>query len=86
MLPPRRPRDAGNPAPDVIRRWHIPCPYDHEWCALCGEVLARGELINIEYEGGVMHAGCSGLVPPDPAATRGAAGTGGKGRHLDDRR
>jgi len=41
------------------RRWHIPCPYDHERCALCDEDLARGELINIEYEAGVMHAACS---------------------------
>ena len=57
--PPRQARDEGNPAPDIIRRWHIPCPYDHERCALCGEDLARGELINIEYEAGVMHAACS---------------------------
>jgi len=58
-LPPRQARDEGNPAPDIIRRWHIPCPYDHERCALCGEDLARDELINIEYEAGVMHAACS---------------------------
>jgi hypothetical protein len=57
--PPRRAADAGNPAPGIIRRWHIPCPYDHERCALCGEDLTRGELINIEYEAGVVHAACS---------------------------
>jgi hypothetical protein len=55
----RRAADAGNPAPGIIRRRHIPCPYDHERCALCGEDLTRGELINIEYEAGVMHAACS---------------------------
>jgi hypothetical protein len=59
VLSPRQARDAGNPAPDVIRRWHIPCPYDHESCALCGEDVERGDLINIEYEAGVMHAACS---------------------------
>lgn len=50
-----------NPAPDVIRRWHIANPYSHESCALCGEPLERGELINIEFEAGVMHATCSDL-------------------------
>jgi hypothetical protein len=57
--PPRRARDEGNPAPDIIRRWHIPCPYDYERCAWCGQDVTRGELINIEYEAGVMHAACS---------------------------
>jgi hypothetical protein len=57
--PPRWAADAGNPAPHIIRRWHIPCPYDHEHCALCGQDVTRGELINIEYEAGVTHAACS---------------------------
>jgi hypothetical protein len=39
--------------------WHISKPYDNEYCQDCGEDLAHGELINIEYEGGVMHAVCS---------------------------
>lgn len=55
----RKPRDPGNPDPAVIRRWHIDNPYNHETCALCGEHLDYGELINIEYEAGVMHAACS---------------------------
>lgn len=55
----RNPQDPGNPAPDRIRRWHIPNPYDDEYCQDCGDELTRGELINIEYEGGVMHAACS---------------------------
>jgi hypothetical protein len=55
----RAPRDPGNPAPSRIRRWHIDNPYDHESCASCGESLTRGNLINIEYEAGVMHAACS---------------------------
>lgn len=58
-LPLRRARDEGNPAPDVIRRWHIPCSYDHESCGRCGQDVTRGELINIEYEAGVAHAACS---------------------------
>jgi hypothetical protein len=70
--PAPRPGGAGpgNPDPGVIRRWHIPCPYDHESCALCGRRLARGELVNIEYEAGVMHAACS---DPPPAEQLGAA-------------
>lgn len=61
MVPaPRRTvRDPRNPAPGVIRRWHIANPYDHERCALCGQRLALGGLVNIEYKAGVMHAACS---------------------------
>jgi hypothetical protein len=49
----------GNPNPQVIRKWHIPSPYDAEMCGVCGVDIERGELINIEYEAGVMHASCS---------------------------
>jgi hypothetical protein len=72
----RTARDPGNPAPDVIRRWHIPCPYDHESCALCGKKLARGELVNIEYEAGVMHAACSDPPPPGPSGPAAARAVG----------
>jgi hypothetical protein len=48
-----------NPDPQRIRRWHIANPYPDEECAGCDEPIARGELINIEFEAGVMHAACS---------------------------
>jgi len=77
--PPRRAIDAGNPAPDVIRRWHIACPYDHERCALCDEDLTRGELINIEYEAGVLHAACSDdTYMPQPGETPATQAPDGK--------
>lgn len=52
-------QDHENPDPDRIRRWHIDNPYEGERCAACGEPLLRSDLINIEYEAGVMHAECS---------------------------
>jgi len=54
----RRTQDPGNPDPELIRRWHIPNPYNGERCTGCMELLVHGELINIEYEAGVMHAAC----------------------------
>lgn len=54
----RQPQDPGNPDPGLIRRWHIPNPYNGERCTGCQELLVQGELINIEYEAGVMHATC----------------------------
>lgn len=51
--------DDENPDPQRIRRWHIDNPYPNEQCAECGQPIARGELINIEYEAGIMHAACS---------------------------
>ena len=61
----RTPRDPGHPAPDVIRRWHIPLPLRLQGRLRAlragGQDLARGELVNNEYQGGVMHAAC-----PDP--------------------
>lgn len=51
---------GGNPDPAVIRKWHIPSPYRAEPCVVCGQDIEPGELINIEYEAGVIHASCSG--------------------------
>lgn len=50
---------GGNPDPAVIRKWHIPSPYPAEICVTCANDIQAGELINIEYEAGVMHASCS---------------------------
>lgn len=50
---------GSNPHPAVIRKWHIPSPYSTEMCAACGHHIEPGELINVEYEAGVMHAACS---------------------------
>lgn len=60
-------QDAGNPDPDRIRRWHIANPYDGVQCDECGRLIGTGELVNIEFERGVMHAPCSdGEAPPAP--------------------
>ena len=58
--PPRAPAaPGGNPDPAAIRKRHIPSPYPAEMCVTCGNDIQAGELINIEYEAGVMHASCS---------------------------
>jgi hypothetical protein len=38
--------------------WRIPSPYEHAHCAFCGEDIAWGELVNIDYQAGVVHALC----------------------------
>jgi hypothetical protein len=50
--------DPGNPDPERIRRWHIENPYYGERCYYCDKEIGHGELINVEYEVGIVHASC----------------------------
>jgi hypothetical protein len=49
---------TANPDPEWIMLWRIPSPYEHARCAFCGAVILWGELVSIDYEGGVVHALC----------------------------